>query len=196
MKMNREERRAAREREQYFTSFWQEVGRLLNRTGVRIADREDCAAYISEWVLRRERKLVSNYTPAKLAAVCTSQRAIDFIRMIARQNPFAGYDTAKGEARLKFVSFDAIVDPDNDFLLSIGEMIDSGLNTEGDVVSNQTYKSTIKKITDKMTPTQKTVYIEVEMNKMKVVEVAEKYGLKREYTQRRLGEARKIARDN
>ena len=196
MKITRQERRAAREREQYFTSFWQEVGRLLNRSNVRVSDREDCAVYVSEWVLRREDKLVPNYTPAKLAAVCTSQRAIDFIRMVARQNPFDGYDSVKGEARLKFVSFDAIVDPDNEFSLSIGELIDSGVDTEGDVVSSHTYKSTIKKVTDKMTPTQKTVYLEVEMNKMKVVEVAEKYGLKREYAQRRLGEARKIARDN
>ena len=196
MKLNREERRAARKREQYFTSFWQEVGRLLDRTGVRISDREDCTAYISEWVLRREGKLVPNYTPAKLAAVCTSQRAIDFIRLVARQNPFNGYDTAKGEARLKFVSFDAIVDPDNDYSLSVGETIDSGLDIEAGVVSDHTYRSTIKKITNSMTSTQKTVYIEVELNKMKVVDVAKKYDLKREYAQRRLGEARKIARDN
>jgi hypothetical protein len=44
-----------------------------------------------------------------------------------------------------------------------------------------------------MTATQKAVYIEVEINKMKVKAAAEKLGLKREYAQRRLGEARRIA---
>lgn len=196
MKMNRNERRAARKREQYFTSFWQEVGRLLNRTGVRIADREDCAAYISEWVLRREHKLVPNYTPAKLAAACTSQRAIDFIRMIARQNPFAGYDATKGEARLKFVSFDAIIDPTNENSLSVGDTLASGDDVQSKVVGDVTFQAGIKRITKKMTPLQKVAWVEVEINKSKVVEVANDLGLKRENVQRRLGEARGIADDN
>ena len=60
--MSRAERRAKRAREQYFTSFWQEVNRLLGRTGVRVQDREDCTSYICLWLLGREDALVAAYT--------------------------------------------------------------------------------------------------------------------------------------
>ena len=189
----RRARRAERAREQYFTSFWQEVNRLLGRTGVRIQDRDDCTSYICVWLLGREDRLVRNCTPARLAAVCTSQRAVDFIRSMVRQTPNAGYNFSKNEARLKYVSFDAVVDPDKDDSLTYEEIIGDGTAIADDVVSSEIYQATLKKILDKMTPVQQKVWTDVEINKMKVVKAAEKHGLKREYAQRRLGEARKIA---
>lgn len=191
--MTRRARRAERAREQYFTSFWQEVNRLLGRTGVRIEDRDDCTSYICVWLLGREDKLVRAHTPARLAAVCTSQRAVDFIRSMVRQMPHAGYDFSKNEALLKFVSFDALVDPDKDDSFTYEEIIGDGTTIADDVVSSEIYQATLKKVLDKMTPVQQKVWTDVEINQMKVVKAAEKHGLKREYAQRRLGEARKIA---
>jgi DNA-directed RNA polymerase specialized sigma24 family protein len=191
--MNRAERRARRDRERFFTEFMSEVKNRMRTVGVRVGDREDCVSYICLWVAAREDRLIPNYTPRRLAAACTAQRAVDFIRQQARQLPFAGYDPVKRESVLKFVAFDALIDASDDNSLTVGDCISDGYRVDDEVADRQMYQARIREVTHDMTSTQKAVYIEVEINKMKVKAAAEKLGLKREYAQRRLGEARRIA---
>lgn len=191
--MNRTERQAKRARDNWYAEFVIEVRGRLRTSVVRVGDREDCQQYICEWAVAREHKLMNKYTPRRLAAVCTAQRAVDFVRQQARQLPFAGYDAEKRESHLKFVSFDALIDSYDETSLTFGDKIADGYVLEDEVAGKQMYQAYIGQVCEDMTEVQKAVYIEVEINRSKVTAAAEKLGLKREYAQRRLGEARRIA---
>lgn len=169
---------------QYVREFLAEIDRQLPRLkNFRRQESEDFRSYMCLWLLERPH-LMNDYHPRALVATSIRQRSIDFYRSMARQLPQGRFDSMVGTLSKPLVWLDSIGDdssPDPAMVTPSGE---------SEVVNSMMLGALLTSLS----PRQQQVFELVDLKGHTVVQAARAMGVRREWAQRALGQARHCVR--
>lgn len=182
-------------REWYLREFVTEINRRIPRlSNFRPQEADDLRSSMCLWLIERPH-LMTTYHPRALAASSIRQRAIDFYRSMTRQFPQGRYDSALGGLSQPLIWLDA-PDPSGgadlryDIEVSTATTARMSQNDEDYIINSMMLGAQLKNLS----PRQKQVFVLVELNGQTVVQAARTMGVRREWAQRALGQARRSVR--
>jgi DNA-directed RNA polymerase specialized sigma24 family protein len=164
--------------------FLAEIDRQLPRLkNFRRQESEDFRSYMCLWLLERPH-LMNNYHPRALVATSIRQRSIDFYRSMARQLPQGRFDSVVGTLSKPLVWLDSNGDDSSPDPAMVTP------SSEGEVVNSMMLGALLTSLS----PRQQQVFELVDLKGHTVVQAARAMGVRREWAQRALGQARHCVR--
>lgn len=143
------------------------------------------------WLIERPH-LMSAYHPRALAATSIRQRAVDFYRSMTRQLPQGRFDSTVGGLSKPLIWLDApkssgAADSGDEHEIPTATTSWTTSNVEDRVIDSMMLGAQLKNLS----PRQKQVFVLVELDGHTVVQAARTMGVRREWAQRALGQARR-----
>jgi RNA polymerase sigma factor (sigma-70 family) len=168
----------------YLQDFLAEIDRQLPRLkNFRRQESEDFRSYMCLWLMERPH-LMNDYHPRALVATSIRQRSIDFYRSMTRQLPQGRFDSEVGSLPKPLVWLDSIGDESG----SDPAMVTP--SSESEVVNSMMLGALLTSLS----PRQQQVFVLVDLKGHTVVQAARAMGVRREWAQRALGQARHCVR--
>lgn len=184
-------------RDWYLREFISEIDRQIPRlSNFRRQEAEDLRSSMCLWLIERPH-LMATYHPRALAATSIRQRAVDFYRSMARQFPQGRFDSAVGGLSKPLLWLDApkssgTSDSGDDHGIPTATTSWTTPNVEDRVVNSMMFGARMKNLS----PRQRQVFVLVELDGQTVVQAARTMGVRREWAQRALGQARRTVRSS
>lgn len=184
-------------RDWYLREFISEIDRQIPRLSrFRRQEAEDLRSTMCLWLIERPH-LMATYHPRALAATSIRQRAVDFYRSMTRQLPQGRFDSTVGSLSKPLIWLDAPkssggTDSGEDYNIPTATTSWTTPNIEERVINSMTLGAQLKHLS----PRQKQVFVLVELDGHTVVQAARTMGVRREWAQRALGQARRTVRSS
>lgn len=164
----------------------------LTPSFIAVQDRDDFIRYYVMWVWTH-RKLLEKYTVVALVNSSIHQRAVDFARMMGRQNPEGGYDSEKKRVRNKVAHLDDVIsESEEGDLFTLADVVANTLAEGKDICEVLCVNERLEEALSVLTPDQRAIFVLVEGHGHKVAEVARAFGVRREWASKQLSAARRI----
>lgn len=188
------------DRDWYLKEFMNEIDRQVPRlSGFRRQEADDLRSSMCLWLIERPH-LMAAYHPRALAATSIRQRAVDFYRSMTRQLPQGRFDPEIGSLTNPLMWLDASASsgPYSDDAGPHGSsevspaMAWTAASGEDQVV----HTMMLGALLTNLSPRQKQVFVLVDLDGYTVVHAARTLGVRREWAQRALGQARQAVRSS
>lgn len=188
------------DRDWYLKEFMSEIDRQVPRlSGFRRQEADDLRSSMCLWLIEHPH-LMAAYHPRALAATSIRQRAVDFYRSMTRQLPQGRFDPEVGSLTKPLVWLDASTsaDPHSDNAGSPGASEVStataaiSVSGEDQIIHTMMLGALLTNLSRR----QKQVFVLVDLDGYTVVHAARTLGVRREWAQRALGQARRAVRSS
>jgi RNA polymerase sigma factor (sigma-70 family) len=189
--MNKNQRRKEQE-DNLFIKEVTSVAERLTPNFIPIEDSDDFIRYYVAWVWARP-ELRQQYTVVALVNASIRQRAVDFVRMMGRQNPEGGYDSEKKRVRNKVAHLDDVIsESEEGDLFTLADVVANTLAEGKDICEVLCVNERLEEALSVLSPNQRAIFVLVEGHGHKVAEVARAFGVRREWASKQLSAARRI----